>query len=384
MVNFLKSKSFLLTIFAFAVLLMIFTLKVKDEMVDFEVNYWAGSRLRSGETLYRIEDGHYQFKYSPLSALLYLPLSFLPLTVAKAIWYALIVFSSFLLIYLCRNLLRIQNKSYLYTLVPPLILARYFLRELQLGQINAFLTMLLVLMVWALASEEEAPQKGASWAGALWGLAMVLKPYALIFLPYFVIKKRWITLSNGVTVLALSLIAPSLFYGFSGNIKVIQEWTSTLTQSTPHLLDSQDNISLLGLLMKWTGSHKLSLLVFAAAVIGLSFVFLNLVVKGKGRKEALVLDCSLLLSLIPLLSPLGWDYTFLMSILGVMICVVHFFDYSKFWRTFLVLNFTVIAFSLYDLLGKEIYAQFMSWSVITINFFILIGYLAFLRWKGLR
>lgn len=384
MVNFLKSKSFFWTIFAFAVLLTIFTLKVKDEMVDFEVNYWAGLRLRSGETLYRIEDGHYQFKYSPFSALLYLPLSFLPLTVAKATWYALIIFSSFLLIYLCRNLLHIQNKSYLYTLVPPLILARYFLRELQLGQINAFLTMLLVLMVWALASEEKSPQKGASWGGVLWGLTTVFKPYALIFLPYFVIKKKWTTLLNGIVVLALSLIVPSLFYGFSGNIKVIQEWASTLTQSTPHLLDSQDNISLLGFLMKWTGSHKLSLLVFAAVVIGLSLILFNLVVKGKGRKEALVLDCSLLLSLIPLLSPLGWDYTLLMSILGVMICVVHFFDYSKFWKAFLVLNFTVIAFSLYDILGREIYAQFMSWSVITINFLILMGYLAFLRWKGLR
>ena len=355
-------------------------------MVDFEVNYKAGKRVISGENLYRTDDGHYQFKYSHFSALLYVPLSFLPLTAAKAIWFAVIIFSSFFLVLLCRNLSHIQNRSFLYTLFPLLILVRYFLREFQLGQINAFISMLLVLMIRAFISEEKKsfPSRSASWGGVLWGLASALKPYALIFLPYLVLKKKWKSLLSGLIFLALSLVVPSLIYGLSGNIRMLQEWISSLSHSTPALLNSQDNISFLGLLMKWTGSQKFSLSVFITGVSLFALLLLVLVLKGNGKKEALILDCSILLILIPLLSPLGWDYTLLMSILGVMICIVHFYDYSKFCRVFLVLNLSIVAFSLYDLLGREFYARFMSWSVITINFFILIGYLAFLRWRGLR
>lgn len=384
--KFWKRKSILWIVLGFTVSLIIFSLRVKDEMVDFEVNYRAGARLKSGETLYRLEDGHYQFKYSPFSALLYLHLSFLPLTAAKALWFYLILISILLLVILCRRLLRPSQSSLFYTLVPLMVLARYFLREAQLGQINAFLTLILVLMVWALVVEENRPPvtQRMSWAGILWGLATALKPYAVIFFPYLVIRKRWKPMAFGMIFLGFSLIFPSLFYGFSGNMRVLREWVSSLSRSTPALLDSQDNISILGLLMKWTGSQKLSLFIFAAVVFCLSLLLLVLVLRGKGRRDAPVLDCSILLVLIPLLSPLGWDYTLLMSFLGVMICFVHFLDYSKFWRACLILNFLIVTFSLYDLLGKALYAQFMSLSVITLNFLILIGYLSFLRWKGLR
>lgn len=383
---FLKRSSLLWVIFGIAAFLLVFSIRIKDEMVDFEVNYKAGKRLSSGETLYRIEDGHYQFKYSPFSALLYVPLSFIPLSTAKAIWYVVIILSSLFLILLCRNLCHIQHRSFLYTLFPLLILARYFLRELQLGQINSFISMLLVLMTWTLISEEKksVASHSACWGGAIWGLASALKPYALIFLPYFILKKKWKSLLSGLIFLVFSLIVPSFFYGFRGNTRTLKQWISSLSLSTPSLLDSQDNISFLGILMKWTGNQKFSLLVFAIGVSLLAILFLILVLKGKGKKEALLLDCSILLVLIPLISPLGWDYTLLMSILGIMICVVHFFDYPKFWRGFLILNFSIVTFSLYDILGREFYARFMSWSVITINFLILIGYLAFLRWRGLR
>ena len=50
-----------------AVLAALFVLKVGPGMADFEVNYKAGNRLWTGETLYRTADSHWQFKYSPFS-----------------------------------------------------------------------------------------------------------------------------------------------------------------------------------------------------------------------------------------------------------------------------------------------------------------------------
>jgi len=369
----------------FLVFSSVFLFKVKVEMVDFEVNYVAGQRLSLGETLYRVEDEHYQFKYSPFSALLYLPLSHLPLTVAKGLWFFLIIVSTSVLVYLSRSLLHIQNKLWL-TLFPLLILARFFLRELQLGQINAFITMILMLMIWSILRENNASHHPRTifWAGVLLGLATALKPYALIFFPYLLIKKKWKSLIYAAVFLILSLFIPSLFYGLNGNLRVLQEWISTLSRSTPHLLDSQDNISLLGCLMKWTGSQRISLFVFFGILVILSILVLLIVLKGKKRREAIVLDSSVLLILIPLVSPLGWDYTLLMSFLGVMMILAHFFDFSKFWRGMLIFNLAVIALSLFDLLGRKGYAEFMSWSVFTINFLILLAYLAFLRFKSIR
>lgn len=349
-------------------------------MRDFEVNYRAGYRISLGETLYRTEDGHYQFKYSPFSAMLYLPLSYLPLSMAKVIWYYLIIFSVAAVVVLSRRLVGLKQRSFLLILLALLILAKFFLRELQLGQINAFITMILLAMVWSLRTEEDTGQK-MSWSGLLWAFSTALKPYALIFFFYFLIKKKWKSLISGALFLAFSLFIPSLFYGWKGNIKVLQEWMSTLSQSTPRLLDSQDNISIAALFMKWSGSQYVSLFLWLAVTAGLAVFVYFLVKKGKDMEKAPVLDSALLLIFIPLLSPLGWDYTLLMSFLGVLLILHHFFDYPRLWRGLLVFNLFLIAFSLYDLLGKELYARFMSWSVITINFLILMGYLAYLRCK---
>jgi len=379
----LRKRTYLFILIAFVLLISIFLLKVQEHMRDFEVNYTAGKRMRAGENLYQKKDGHYMFKYLPSSALFYIPLSFLPLTVAKAIWYILVVFSIFSLVYISYRILPLKTGKPYYLLVfTPLILARYFLREIQLGQINAVVGMILLFMVWFLISEKDKRlARSEIWAGVLWGLALSLKPHSLIFLPYFLIKKKWKALLSGLGFLSLALFTASLFYGFQGYTAVLKEWIATLSRSTPGLFTSQDNISFVALVMKWTGERNLALFLAGAAVILLAFLMLAVVLRGRGIEQAPVLECSVLLILIPLVSPLGWDYTLLVSVLGVMILIQNFFEFSKFWRAVLVVNFFIITFSLFDILGRELYAQFMSWSVITLNFVILIGYLSYLRFR---
>ncbi len=377
----LRKKTYLFILIAFILLISIFLLKVQEHMRDFEVNYTAGKRMRAGENLYQKKDGHYMFKYLPSSALFYIPLSFLPLNVAKAIWFVLVVFSICSLVTISYRILPLKTGKPFYLLFfTSLILVRYFLRELQLGQINAVVGMVLLFMVWFLISEKDKkPAQNEISAGLLWGLALSLKPHSLIFLPYFLIKKKWKALLSGLGFLSLALFVASLFYGFKGYTAVLKEWLAALSRSTPGLFTSQDNISFVALFMKWTGERNLSLVLAGVAVILLAFLVLAIVIKGKGILRAPVLECSVLFILIPLVSPLGWDYTLLVSVLGVMILIQNFFEFSKFWRALLVADFFIITFSLFDILGRELYARFMSWSVITLNFVILIGYLSYLR-----
>ncbi|MCJ7612933.1 MAG: hypothetical protein MUP19_11800, partial [Candidatus Aminicenantes bacterium] len=95
------------------------------------------------------------------------------------------------------------------------------------------------------------------------------------------------------------------------------------------------------------------------------------------------LDCGLLLLLIPLISPLGWDYTFLSSVLALSLISKHYFDYSVPARIVLTLLCLVIPLSLYDLFGRHFYARFMSLSIITLCFVILAGMSVALRHKRL-
>jgi len=355
--------------------------RAKVDMSDFEVNYKAGQRIRDGETLYRPTDGHWQFKYLPFSAFLYVPLTLLPLAQAKAVWFAAVVLAVILIFFISSRLIDFKaNTCFSPAFFAGLILARYFLREFQLGQINALITLLLLLTIWLLS--RSSGQSAGAASGALVGLAVALKPYAVVFFPYFAVRKKWLALAGGLAVLSLATFAPALFYGWKGNLAVLEEWKSSLAASTPSLLAAQDNISVLAFVMKRTHDQSLSLTIYGIILAGLAGLVLFLMHRGSRVPKPAVLDGFLLLALIPLISPLGWDYTFLSAAPALMLICRHFDKYRPFWRGFLVFNSLVICLSLYDLMGRELYSAFMASSVITLVFLVFVGYLAYLRIKG--
>lgn len=371
---------FIFVLIALVLLILLFTFKFKSEMADFEVNYKAGQRLAEGETLYRTSDGHWQFKYLPFSALLYLPLTFLPLAAAKACWFGLTVAAEVAILAISSKLIDFKyDRGIPAVLVTLLVMGRYLFRELQLGQINALITSLLLVVVLFLV---RPAGRSAAMGGAIGGLATALKPYAIIIFPYFSVRKKWLAWGAGIAILSLAVLSPALFYGWEGNMAVLGEWRSSLAASTPSLLSSQDNISLLGFLQKWTQDQGLSLVLYVIIVVALGTLAFLLILKGRAIPRAPVLEGFLLLALIPLLSPLGWDYTFLSFTPAVMLIWRHRGKYSPFWRGFLVASLVCIALSLYDLMGQRLYAAFMGISVLTLLFLALIGYLSYLRFKG--
>ncbi|MCJ7580524.1 MAG: DUF2029 domain-containing protein, partial [Candidatus Aminicenantes bacterium] len=378
-----NKKNWILIFFVFSICLLIFIFKVREDMVDFEVNLRAAQRLQVGETLYRQADEHYQFKYMPVSSFLYLPLTHLSLDWAKGVWFFFIVSSSIGLVFLSNKLVTPKTNPFrLLRLIPLLVLAKFFLREIQLGQINSIVTLILVVMTWILVQDRDKGRaRNETLAGLSWGLAVALKPYALIFFPYFLIKKKWRSLAYTSGFLVVAFFSPSLYFGIKGNIIVHKEWISTFFKSTPTFVTTQDNVSIIAFFSKWIGNQNLALFFTGLTISALALLILYLILKGKHLPRAPVLECSVLLICIPLVSPLGWDYNFLMSLLGLVIVLKHFQNYTFSWKILLIINLCVISLSLYDLLGRETYALFMSWSVLTINFLFLVGYLSFLRIK---
>ena len=366
------------------VLVLGFLMRVRHDMRDFEVNYEAGQRLRRAESLYRIEDEHYQFKYLPASAILYTPLTYFPLATAKALWYAFILLCSGLMIHLAGRLLPAgMKKPVTIWFVPPLVLIKYFFREWDLGQINTIVTVVILLSIGYLALTLE---KRKLWhevaAGVLWGVSTALKPYAVVFFPYLILKNRWRAAGAGVLTLGLALILPSLYYGWEGNITVHQEWYATLSQSTPHLLDSQDNVSLFALFLKWTGSRSLALPLAGTAIAALALLVFWAILRGRGRAGTTFLEGAVLLTCIPLVSPLGWDYNLLMSLPLLMLLLLHFRDFARWGRIVLVVNLIVVFVTFYDLMDPTLYGAFMAGSVTTLNFLVFLGFGFWLRLRS--
>jgi len=359
----------------------VFQIRVRRHMADFEVNYRAGQRLRAAETLYRIEDEHYMFKYLPASAILYAPLSLVSLASAKAIWFGLILLCSALLVYLAYRLLPSgERKSTLTWLLPVLILFKYFFREWDLGQINTLVAVLLLGMIGLLAEERFAAEtRRGVLAGWLWGLGVALKPYALLFLPYFILKGRWRGLWAGLLTLGAALVVPIFYYGWGGNLAVHREWFTTLSESTPGLLDSQDNISLFALSLKWTGVHRLALFLAGCAVAGLAGLVWWMIRRGRGQSENTYLEGGLLLLCIPLVSPLGWDYTLILGLPLLMVVIQHMRSYPLFWRIVLIADFLFIAFTIFDLMGRTLYSALLNRSIPTLNFLIILISALYLR-----
>ena len=347
-------------------------------MSDFAVNYQAGLRLAAGETLYQTADGHYMFKYLPSAALLYWPLAAIPLEAAKAIWFAMSVAGLIATFRLVRQLVPQPHVRFL-TLLPALILAKYFLHELRLGQINILVTLVMLLGIRALT--RSPGERDRTIAGAYVGTAVALKPYAALFIPYFVVQRQMWSLFAATAVLIAALAIPSIFYGFEGNLTVLRQWAGTLRQSTPTLLTNIDNVSILAFFAKWTGDPARAQVIGALVIAGLGVLTLIVIVRGRGH-AAHLLNGALVLTLIPLVSPLGWDYTFLMSFLAVSLLINHFGRFPRAAQLALAVNFAIIALAVYDVMGRQAYGTFMQWSITTVNFLVVVAGLVYLRFKG--
>ena len=363
---------------ALVLVAVVYAVRIRTGMADFTVNYHAGARLAAGDTLYQVTDGHYMFKYLPSAALIYLPLALLPLEIAKAVWFAFLIAALWMLFRLVGDLIAPVRRPRV-LLLSGLILAKYFLHELRLGQINIVVTVVMLLALRTLVRRPEG--SGPRTAGTLSGIAVGLKPYAALLLPYLVIKRQWLVLTAALLTVAIALLVPMLFYGAGGNLDVLRAWASTLSESTPGLLTNNDNVSVVAFFAKWLGDPGRAVAP-AAVVLGLmAAVMLAVIVAGGQARRSAILEWSLLLTVTPLISPLGWDYTFLMSLLTIALVLNHFDAFPRVARWILAANFVVIALAVYDIMGRQAYATFMQWSITTINFLIVFAAAAYLRFR---
>lgn len=366
---------------ALVALVVVYGLWVRTDMTDFGVCYRAGGRVLAGGTLYTAADGHLQYKYSPPAALFFAPLALLPKSAAQAIWFGLSLIFLFFIYKLTLDLLPSRRAAIApLVLLSILVMAKDIGRELELGQVNLLILLALVLSAQLMIKGRDAP------AGLLWGFSLFFKPYALVLLPFFLLKKKFKIPAVGLGLFAAGLLLPVPFYGLRGGLDLVLEWGRSLSLSTPVLYTVQANASLYALFLKALPGEPAAA---ARALLAASCLILAAVILGlmrAGRRSNLpapeTLEISFLLILVPMLSPLGWYYNYLYALPAVVLLLNFFGAFPKGLRWTLAANFVVIAAAPMGALGGAVYDVYMNYALAAVNFLFVQGCLAYLRARG--
>jgi hypothetical protein len=353
---------------------ILYVRKIEHRMPDYEVYRRAAARAARGEPLYRPDDGHYQFKYLPAFAVATMPVGVGSERVVRACWFGASILLLVVLLRTTATALPEMRRSRAALIGATFVLlAKFYAHEIELGQVNILMTALVVLAVVQIRNGRE----GA--AGLLVAAAVVVKPYAVLLVPYLAARRRIGSLAGIAIGLGAALILPALVYGFGGNLRLLGEWWRTVTETTaPNLMDF-NNVSAASVFARWLGPGPTAQVLAMAMVIVLLIVAAAVFAMRARVSVPEPLEVGLLMTMMPLISPQGWDYVFLLSTLAVMALVNYSDRLPRYVRPAVIGALLIVAFSIFDLMGRPAYQRFMRLSIITICYLVIIGGLVALR-----
>jgi hypothetical protein len=349
----------------------------RTELVDLAAPRRAAARFLAHETMYRPDDGHYQFKYLPAFAPLVVPFLWVSKDVGEVTWFAVMVAMIWAFVRLSLAALPDRRRSArLLVWLTLLLTGKFLVKELVMGQFNLPLALLLLGAVIA-------AQRGKRFsAGAFVAAGVFIKPYALVMVPWLAWTQRWRPFVTFGLVLAVGLLLPAATYGWNGNLNLLHDWYRTVTDTTAPNLWTEENISFASMWAKWIGSGPAAQgLALASAVVAVG-AGLVLMSRREHVAEPNYLEGAYFFMLVPLLSPQGWDYVLLVGLPAYMCLVDRWHDMSPLWRATALVGFFLTSFTIFDLLGRTFYAFLMRWDMVSVGAVLLAACLVHLRWRA--
>ena len=372
-----SAKAGLLAAAVLAALAALFAFKAAAKMPDFEVYWRAGVRALAAEPLYREEDAHFRLKYLPAFAVLCIPAGLLPLTASKAVWFTVSVGLIPILIALSLTLPGARRRpAWLLAGLTFVLMAKFYGHELILGQVNLLFAVLIVAAVLAMMADRKVA------CGLLFALAVVIKPYAVLFLPWLVAQRESRALARGWRAASAprsscrcrstACTAPPRCTWPGGRPSPNRRRRTCSTPTTSRSRRCSPS--------GWARAGTAAL----AATVSAMLLVANAAAMFAVRRRVVApagLEAAMLLTMIPLLSPQGWDYVFLIATPAVVYLVNYDRDLPAALRGITWAALAVIAFSLYDIVGRAVYARFMALSIISVCFLVVVSALTALRWR---
>lgn len=350
----------------------------RAELVDFVVPRTAAVRYLAHEPLYRPDDGHYQYKYFPAFAAVMVPFTWVPKEVAEATWFTLTVAMAWALLRvsiaaLPDRQLSVRTLSWLTLLLN----GKFLVKELAFGQFNLPVALLMLGAVIA------ARHDWGFTAGALIAAGVLVKPYALVLVPWLAWTIGWRPFVPFSLVMAGGLLLPAAAYGWNGNLTLLSEWARTVTETTGPNLLAFENISFASMWAKWIepgpAAARLALASALAAVAG----GLAIMWRRRHVAEPNYLEAAYFFLLVPLLSPQGWDYVLVIALPAYVCLVDRWRELSPTWRAVALTGIFFTSFTVFDLLGRTLYTQMMQLAAVSGGAVLIGACLMRLRWRAI-
>lgn len=360
------------------------------EMRDLEVYQKTAERMLDGEGLYReVETDpweHYVYKYSPPAAMLFMP--FVPggAEAGKYIYWALLTFIMGSVLYMIQNGI-IRNyippgRKNMLMILTIVITGTHFFTELHLGQVNL---LLLGIYVWALQNF----LKGRSAATAiLLAVSVFIKPFGLIFLPFFMVLGRWKEIFWFLGSALLMALLPMFFYpDIQEFLGLYHSWIKELLieLGNKQALFEAGNHTVFSVLARQTPLHHIlqtdtARLLYQILLLALMATLLLWFLFRKTHPDAKTRIYITLVAMIPLLAFTSSN-AFIFTLPLILYLLSGFSQMKVILKIVFILSCFLIGGNIYDLMGRELYEMLWGLSIYTWGTLGLM-FCLFLNWKS--
>jgi len=384
--RFYKSNKYagLIIIGIFSLLFMILEIiNQRFWLADFEVYYKAAEHILAGQNLFRItEDGFYVFKYSLTSAVYFIPFTLFSFDIAKIVYWLLLtglIIAGFYisLKMIAPDLFRDNPKKVNNIfLLAFLVLVVHIQRELHLGQVNH---VLLVLYIFSLYFFN---QNKFYLTSVFLALSLFIKPFALIFLPYFIVSKKYKIVFLFLIFSVVLFFIPLLFYNGTEFLNQTFYWFEELRielNNKQNILE-QANHTVFSVLVRYT---PLKTIEFTQLIVKIYQVIILFIIgvlvlwfikKGRAVKNGEIAEFALFISIIPLISFTSQNAFGFVELL-VFIFLANFHKFSLAEKVLIIMGFVLTGGNIHDLWGYKLSSFFQHISLVTFGTLILISIL---------
>jgi len=207
-------------------ILVLENINSRFSMSDFEVYYYAAQSFLGDHQVYGHQFGGENtgfYKYSPFALFFFIPISLLPVVVAKVFSFLLIGVATVSVLLISAHLFKdvTEKKSgfnnWMLVIVAIVACSRMH-RELHMGNVNMILLLMLLLILWFTLHGKQV------MSGVLFAIVLFIKPHFIILAPLFLLRKQYVLLAVALAGIIVEIMSPAFFIGVTGNWELHRDW----------------------------------------------------------------------------------------------------------------------------------------------------------------
>lgn len=203
----------------------------KRNYSDFNCFYTAGKRVLEQKDIYVLRDQETaEFRYAPIFAVLMSGLALMDRDSADTVWFMINFFLLIITFIFLKKLIIKQKldfkRSFILYALTIVGTFRFILHNFDAGQTNILMLASIIMGLYFIAQKREIV------GGAIFAFSIMIKYTPLVFIPYFLVKRKFKLSFVIIISVIIYFLLPSLFIGFKKNIFYLKNLLPFLTQST--------------------------------------------------------------------------------------------------------------------------------------------------------